>query len=83
MLTIRHITPIGNETILEAREIHYSPHPTPPEPAPGFGHLVGSVWYDNIHCDGLLELRNGIVYVMNDAGSTTAKFDLGGWSEPK
>lgn len=61
MLTVRHIVD-GGETIQEARGV------------------AAQTTSDNervLVCDGSLTLRDGVAYVMNDAGRTVAKYELG------
>lgn len=92
MLTIKHITPYGNEAIYAAIEVSYSPYAKPvafqlppdsPPDAVKMGDLTGSVWYVPETGDSSLrELRSGSIYVMNSHGSTVAKYDLGGWAGP-
>lgn len=80
MLTIKHCTPLGNEAIYETPEATFSPYGSPTDTDHSTTPLTGSVWYVRTGAGGeLIELRSGTVYVMNDAGSTVAKYDLGGW----
>jgi hypothetical protein len=85
MFTIKHITPMGNEALYPAVEVTYSAYAAPMLNEPPFQALTGSVWYvpslEPGQCS--IELRSGTVYVMNDAGSTVAKYDLGGWAYPE
>lgn len=90
MFTLKHTTPMGNDTLISAAEVCYSPHPEPKALPCGddeigkFGPVTGSVWYlrQFVPGESTIEIMNGIVYVMNDKGSTVAKYDLGGWSVP-
>lgn len=80
MLTLKHITPMGNEAIYAAHSVSYTPHPEPLEhPSPDHGPLIGTLWYQDVPGAPMIELRDGTVYVMNDKGSTVGKYDLGGW----
>lgn len=79
MLTIKHITPMGNEALYEASEASYSPHAEPRHFNLNYNPLLASVWYADQPNAPLREIRDGTVYVMNEKGSTVAKYDLGGW----
>jgi archaellin len=82
MFTIKHCTPLGNESVIQTPEVTYSPHPTPAPAEDGRTALTGTVFYIRPGAGGeQIELRTGTVYVMNDAGSTVAKYDLGGWGD--
>ena len=82
MLTIKHITSMGNEALYEATEASYSPHDE--QSNNGHASLTGSVWYVAPNPNApLREIRGGLVYVMNENGSTVAKYDLGGWPPPQ
>lgn len=83
MLTIKHITPMGNETLYETPEVSYSAHPKPIDRGLDFGPLTGSLWYTSVLTGQMVELRDGMIFVMNGNGSTVAKYDLGGWAGPQ
>ena len=82
MFTIRHATPYGNETIIETDEISYCPHAEPEPRGSGFNSSTGTLWYQSHTTDQLVPIKDGQVYIMNEAGSTVAKYDLGGWAQP-
>lgn len=68
MLTVRHIALSGHETILETKRVATEPSLKVGGGPPVFfyeaaGEMVG--------------LTSGVVYVMNEAGRTIAKYDLG------
>jgi hypothetical protein len=72
MLTIRHIEPSFNETVLAVRRIAYQP------PIDG---ALECVFYDD--ADGeTRSIAAGTVYVMNDRGSTVARYNVGDISKP-
>lgn len=82
MFTIKHLSPHGNESLYEAREVIFLPAP----PSPGYSQPAGTstVSLSNFQfkpadSNAFEELSDGTVYVMNDAGSTVSKYDLGGW----
>ena len=73
MFTVKHTHADFSETIHSADDVRYTPRqiPTPDqtsEPAPE------TVWVSS--GDITMPLTNGIVYVMNDHGSTVAKYDM-------
>ena len=80
MLTVKHISPSGDEVICLAREVRKSPKVSPT----GTGSLgaAGSLWIDEP--DGSTRCLGswGTFYVMNEQGSTVAKYDFGGWAGP-
>ncbi len=83
MFTIKHITPMGNEALHLAHEVHYTPAAEPRTQGPGFGALIGTVFYaPDAKANHFLELHSGNVFVMNEGGATVSKWDLGGWAEP-
>ncbi len=86
MFTIKHLDPLGNEALYSATEVTHSsydiPKPySPTETGQAFSDLTGSVWYHRPNDNEFIELRSGMVYVMNEHGSTVAKYDLGGWAQ--
>jgi hypothetical protein len=83
MFTIKHTTPMGNEALIETDEVSYCPHPEPqPHPDTRLGHTTGVLWYKSPVTGHLVPISEGMTYVMNDNGSTIAKYDLGGWAPP-
>lgn len=83
MFTIKHISPMGNEMLIETEEVSYAPHAEPPMPDDGFGESAGNLWFKSRITDELIPIPTGNVYVMNDNGSTVAKYNLGGWAQSK
>lgn len=82
MFTIKHCTPLGNESVIETPEVTFSPYEEVRDVDPLTTPLTGSVYYIRTGSGGeQIELRSGTIYVMNDAGSTVAKYDLGGWGK--
>lgn len=80
MLTLKHCTPLGNESVIETPEVTYSPKQDVAPPEPGRTPLTGTVFYARLGAGGeFIELHDGTVYVMNENGRTVAKYDLGGW----
>lgn len=80
MFTIKHCTPLGNESVIETPEVTFSPYNEPRLQEGNRTPLTGSVWYVRASAGGEhIELHSGVIYVMNDSGSTVAKYDLGGW----
>jgi hypothetical protein len=83
MFTLKHITPLGNEALIESEDISYTPHAVPqPHPDRRLSHMTGAVWYKSVETGSLVPINDGTVYVMNGHGSTIAKYDLGGWAAP-
>jgi hypothetical protein len=85
MFTIRHMTPTGSEALHEAQSVSFTPIEPAPlgQPALTAQHQLGSLWLTPPDPNApLVELRDGQVYVMNETGSTVAKYDLGGWKYP-
>lgn len=78
MLTVNHMTTSGEEFIYPTTHINYVPERSGPQ----FAETPATVWhYDE---EGrAYPLTGGKVFVMNDAGGTVAKYDLGGWSGPE
>lgn len=82
MFTIKHLSPHGNESLYEARIVSFLPAPTAAgldQPVNTATHQLGTLAFNEYDKIGLSELRDGSVYVMNENGSTVAKYDLGGW----
>ncbi len=87
MFTIKHLTPLGNEALYSATEVTHSSYdiPKPVQSPPGgvpYGDLNGTVFYTRAEDKENCQLMDGTVYVMNEHGSTVAKYDLGGWAQP-
>lgn len=82
MLTLKHLAPSGSESIYEAAEVFFQPDESAglAQPTGTAAHSLGIVSY-KIDGTGIFQgLTGGYVYVMNEAGSTVAKYDLGQWS---
>jgi hypothetical protein len=80
MFTIKHVSPSGNEALLMAREVSY----TPADPNIGTTGRVapstGTVFYKpDAALPEFLSVKDGLVFVMNGNGATVSKWDLGGW----
>jgi hypothetical protein len=77
MLTVKHIRFDGAETIDHAERAIFYPNADAPEqrnsPCPHWGGCITVVPPSGSHFDW----RSGVVYVMNEAGSTVGKYDLG------
>lgn len=74
MLTIKHVEKNGREYLQQAHEISFHPGGTNEETrveAFGCTGIGGAV-----DADGHCKYADGIVYVMNDAGATVAKYVL-------
>lgn len=83
MFTLKHVSPMGNEMLIETDQVSYTPHAEPPAPEPGYGLSAGNLWFKSRISDELVPIPTGSVYVMNEKGSTIAKYDLGGWETVK
>lgn len=80
MLTLKHIETSGHESIQQARSVDFTParasHPddtSPHDQLIAFGcTAIGGA----VDADGVCRYGDGIVYVMNDHGSTVAQYYL-------
>jgi hypothetical protein len=84
MFTIKHRSPFGNEALYRAANTQFCPIEGAPANQPvGFATAPLGVLYYRGDTDGPLheleQIDSGQVYVMNEAGSTVAHYDLGGW----
>lgn len=70
MLTVKQILSTGHEIVFEAARINYTPGSAEQETNEIL--IVGN-------SDGTTSISflSGVYYVMNDAGNTVAKYDLG------
>lgn len=84
MLTIKHQTPHGTETLCEANNISFCPVEGAhlDQPVGTAKEQLGVLYYRTAR-DQLEELSGGMVYVMNASGSTVGKYDLGRWGTEK
>lgn len=70
MMTIKHITPSGEEFVHETTHVNFVPAAA--KCATGSG---ASLWrYDS--AGQATEIVDGLAYVMNDGGTTVARYDL-------
>jgi hypothetical protein len=82
MLTVKHIDEFRRERIFAAQEVIFradlrSKCEAGREPSEG---CVEFIWPPQQHFpDRCAHVYAGTVYVMNDAGKTISKYDLGGW----
>lgn len=84
MITVKHIDRHGAERVFAAIRVEYQAHKLGYEPPceDGFSRSTGravfvfSPPYDSEY------VYDGSVYIMNEAGKTVAKYDLGGWARP-
>lgn len=76
-LTVKHIEPSGHERLMQALSVSY-------QPGGDAGASAKVFAFNTAHhpTDGAPVFDCGTVYVMNEAGATVAKYDLGGWGEP-
>lgn len=86
MLTVKHIEVTGHENIHPATRVSYQPRMERGRAVePGVdGSEVSAhcVFIDTPKGDTIALGSFGSVYVMNDAGKTVAKYELGGWPGP-
>lgn len=86
MLTMKHIDVWGKERILSVREVEFKyAEQIGPAAVVGFAPSNGHVrLIFRPPVDGQMDefLYDGSVYVMNEAGKTISKYDLGGWAQP-
>lgn len=82
MFTLKHLTPSGNESLYEATEVFFTPDESAglAQPSGTATHSLGTIGYQISPGAAVSGLADGYVYVMNEAGSTVAKYDLGGWA---
>lgn len=91
MFTIKHLTPMGNESLHTAVEVNYAPHVEPiqlPCKDEDVGKYLPSIaalsfLRQFVAGEASICIMDGLVYVMNDKGATVAKYDLGGWPTPQ
>lgn len=81
MFTLKHLSPTGAEGLYEADEVFFQPDESAglAQPSGTAAHSLGIVSYKEAGGSTLQGLTGGYVYVMNEAGSTVAKYDLGLW----
>lgn len=77
MLTIKHVTDSGEEYVYATDHINFVP-----ASAKACAPAGDSLWrYD--HTGRAFEITEGLVYVMNDGGSTVARYDMTAKNSPK
>ena len=72
MFTVKQIQNTGHEEIYAAQRVSYQPKWSPPNTA---GMMIPCVFVH--HASGTEIIDGGTVYVMNDAGKTINRYDLG------
>jgi hypothetical protein len=89
MLTVKHQDTDGTEVVFPVYEAKYSPNGPASTDSMGLSPNNGYVRFTypsrpNVQSEdrGILEsVYRGNVYIMNEAGKTVAKYDLGGWPD--
>lgn len=71
MMTVKHVSPEGNEALYPATEVSYSPLAGSTVP-----NSHGCVWYQVPETREIRSIEGGTVYVMNEAGATVAKYRM-------
>lgn len=79
MLTVKHIHALGDEAIIEVSRVRFTPG-TPawesPDGQTGCSATAATVWvHDSKGTE--VPLTGGTVFVMNEAGKTVSRYDLG------
>jgi hypothetical protein len=79
MLTVKHITPSGEEFVYGTAHVNFVPATAKPATASDTkADTNDSLWiYEPIEGSRARELIGGTAFVMNDNGSTVARYDLG------
>lgn len=70
MLTVKQVLSTGVEIVFEASRVNYVPSSTA-------GGTLETLFTENPDRSQSHSFLSGVYYVMNDAGSTVAKYDLG------
>ena len=78
MLTVKHVKPSGCESIHLAREVRYDCGQGPESIA-----SAPTLWIDTPSGETQGLGSWGVFYVMNDAGKTVARYNMGGWPDSK
>lgn len=78
MFTVKHTSPTWEDNLYTATGVRFSPRRSGPsdvksEPPPE------TVWVRSAETGTEFPITDGMVYVMNDAGSTVSKYDLDAW----
>ena len=74
MLTVRHVEKDGHEGVTEASSVHFDPAIGANREYPN-GQVVAFGVPEHV-ADGCNRYANGVIYVMNENGSTVARFNL-------
>lgn len=87
MFTVKHVETTGHETIYPATRVAFQPRKRPDgrtcDPREDASDdIAACVFIDNPKGDTVPLGSFGVFYVMNEAGRTVAKYDLGGWAGP-
>jgi len=83
MLTVKHMEVSGHENIYPAARVSYQPrHQRKAETMGEPDTVAACVFIDTPKGDTIPLGSFGTFYVMNEAGKTVAKYDLGGWPGP-
>jgi hypothetical protein len=90
MLTVKHMEITGHENIYPAVRVSYQPRQRADgsaydaqDPNASSDDIAACVFIDTPKGDTVCLGSWGAFYVMNDAGKTVAKYDLGGWPVPQ
>lgn len=67
MLTVKHRLPSGHEYVVETKRVSYQPS----------GENQSRTIFIENEDGSVAPFESGIFYVMNDAGNTVAKYNLG------
>jgi hypothetical protein len=83
MLTVKHIEVTGHENLYPATRVSYQPRTKHDAASDTAGeYSAACVFIDTPKGDTVPLGSWGAFYIMNDAGKTVAKYDLGGWDTP-
>lgn len=79
MLTVKHIENSGSEYLVQARRVSFVPKYDASAGPKTEDNLDGVVLWmsESGFAEDAIRFYTGICYVMNDAGATVAKYDLG------
>lgn len=77
MLTVKHIEDTGHENIYPAARVSYQPRQVLESVNVGPNTLAPCVFIDTPKGDTVPLGSFGVFYVMNEAGKTIAKYDMG------
>lgn len=83
MLTIKHVAISGDETVRQAMEVRLAHEPIPQDDQLTSADTHKARVYADLEDNATVQIESGTVYVMNDAGATVSKYDLGGWRGPQ